>query len=157
MAIGGGGIFSGNGSVCKMIYAAFILGFVGNIHCLGMCGPIALALPVHHLPARERMLASILYSMGRVGTYMLLGFAIGIIGSGFNLTGFQEILTVVSGVVLIVMVALPFGLNTGGRLANGFHKFTAPLRSKMGSLLKTGNLKTLFLDVKYMILFQKSY
>ncbi len=128
-----------------MIYAAFILGLIGNIHCAGMCGPIAFALPVHHLPSRQRLLASVLYNAGRVVTYMALGLVFGIIGSGFNLTGLQEWLTIISGMVLILMVTLPFGLKGGGKLATWYHSITLPLKSKMGVLLKTGNVNTLFL------------
>ena len=29
--------------------SAFLVGFLGSFHCAGMCGPIALALPLDHL------------------------------------------------------------------------------------------------------------
>ena len=28
------------------IWGGFLIGFLGSFHCVGMCGPIALALPI---------------------------------------------------------------------------------------------------------------
>ncbi|KAB2844430.1 MAG: sulfite exporter TauE/SafE family protein, partial [Melioribacteraceae bacterium] len=28
------------------IWTGFVIGFLGSFHCIGMCGPIALALPI---------------------------------------------------------------------------------------------------------------
>ncbi|MBE9517857.1 MAG: sulfite exporter TauE/SafE family protein, partial [Bacteroidetes bacterium] len=30
-----------------MLISAFVLGIMGSFHCAGMCGPIAIALPLH--------------------------------------------------------------------------------------------------------------
>lgn len=128
-----------------MIYAAFILGLVGNIHCFGMCGPIALALPIHHLSPRRRFLATLVYSLGRVLTYVVLGVLIGLIGTGFSLSGWQTSLTIFSGVVLILMVLIPRGFSVGGKITTSFQKLISPLRNQMVVLLKSGNSNALFI------------
>ncbi len=63
--------------------AAIAMGFLGSPHCLGMCGGIAgaldpaLAAPRHALGAAGR---HALLSLGRIGTYTLLGAAAGALG-----------------------------------------------------------------------------
>ncbi|MCY7311882.1 MAG: sulfite exporter TauE/SafE family protein, partial [Chitinophagaceae bacterium] len=34
--------------------AGFTLGAAGSLHCVGMCGPLSLALPVHHLSKTKK-------------------------------------------------------------------------------------------------------
>ncbi|MEI6021496.1 MAG: sulfite exporter TauE/SafE family protein, partial [Bacteroidota bacterium] len=38
----------------SFIWAAIGLGFVSSFHCIGMCGPIALALPIGKANPLER-------------------------------------------------------------------------------------------------------
>jgi sulfite exporter TauE/SafE len=70
-------------SFCSM----FLLGFLGTGHCIGMCGPIVLALPAR----AGNLAAHLLYHSGRVLTYAVIGLILGGIGSGFvDLTGTTE-------------------------------------------------------------------
>ena len=62
----------------QLILAAISLGLLGSFHCIGMCGPIALALPVHHLSKFKKYLGIFLYNLGRVTTYTLLGLIFGL-------------------------------------------------------------------------------
>ena len=55
------------------IIAALILGFLGSFHCVGMCGPIALILPVRHLQGIQRFVGILTYNLGRIFTYGILG------------------------------------------------------------------------------------
>ena len=56
----------------------FLLGLTGSGHCLGMCGPLVIALPGSY--ARRR--AHIIYHAGRLTTYTALGAFLGAIGQG---------------------------------------------------------------------------
>ncbi|WP_333864381.1 sulfite exporter TauE/SafE family protein [Chitinophaga sp.] len=80
------------------------LGFLGSFHCIGMCGPIALTLPVQHLSGWRKMGGILLYNAGRVTTYMLLGMAFGWLGQQFYLGGWQQGLSVGLGVLLLAAV-----------------------------------------------------
>ena len=51
----------------------FISGMLGSAHCLGMCGPIALALGVPAAGVRKNVLRQIAFSCGRIFTYAALG------------------------------------------------------------------------------------
>jgi sulfite exporter TauE/SafE len=61
------------------LLSMFLLGLLGSGHCLGMCGPLVVAIP-----AQAGGLAShLLYHSGRVLTYVALGALLGELGSGF--------------------------------------------------------------------------
>ncbi|MCS6989097.1 MAG: sulfite exporter TauE/SafE family protein [Chloroherpetonaceae bacterium] len=70
----------------------FGLGLVSSLHCLGMCGPIALAhssrLASLEPPASPRVatFAHLLYNLGRVTTYGFIGGVCGVIGKSLDLS-----------------------------------------------------------------------
>src|SRR5512147_334674 len=89
------------------IWTGFVVGILGSIHCIGMCGPIALALP-SGFPSRTQLLISrLLYNAGRVLTYAALGALSGLLGKTIAMAGFQRSLSIVGGVVILLMVLLP--------------------------------------------------
>lgn len=63
-----------------------MLGLFGTGHCLGMCGPLTVSLPGRY----DRRRAHLIYHLGRLATYALVGALLGGIGHGvtawFNLT-----------------------------------------------------------------------
>lgn len=91
-----------------MIWSAFILGIAGSLHCVGMCGPIAVTITnVKGSTASEKLVKSVLYNTGRVLVYALLGFLFGIFGKGFYLAGHQQTISIVFGVLIILGVVFP--------------------------------------------------
>lgn len=91
-----------------MFYAAFLMGLMGSLHCLGMCGPIAFALPVRTNVLYVKILKYGLYNIGRVATYTILGALIGIVGKGFAFAGMQQTLSIAAGVVIIFSAVLTY-------------------------------------------------
>ena len=63
-----------------MLYTAFILGLLGSFHCVGMCGPIAFALPISKRNNTQLIKSRVLYNLGRIATYTLLGAIVGVLG-----------------------------------------------------------------------------
>ncbi len=90
-----------------IIISALTLGFLGSFHCAGMCGPIALALPLKNSNWLSSVLSTLFYNFGRTITYALLGLLFGLIGKGFQMAGFQQIVSVVTGVIMILTVLFP--------------------------------------------------
>ncbi|GGF72307.1 sulfite exporter TauE/SafE family protein [Wenyingzhuangia marina] len=86
-----------------MIFSAFIFGLLSSFHCVGMCGPIAFALPVHKGSAIEKWSKILGYHFGRLITYASIGAVFGVFGKAFELAGLQQILSIVAGVVLITI------------------------------------------------------
>ena len=75
----------------------FSIGLLGSLHCIGMCGPLALALPVHRLSGWTRVGGILAYNLGRTLTYACLGALFGIIGQQFMLWGWQQALSITAG------------------------------------------------------------
>jgi len=90
-----------------MVFAGFILGLLGSLHCIGMCGPIAMLLPVSKTNTTKKNVQIILYHLGRIVTYSLLGTVFGLVGKGLLLTGLQQQLSIIIGVIMILLVVFP--------------------------------------------------
>lgn len=85
----------------QAITAWLLLGLVSSFHCVGMCGPLAMSLPVQHYSYSKKLAAILLYNAGRIATYILLGFIFGYAGRYIYLAGLQQSISVVSGVVVL--------------------------------------------------------
>src|SRR5262245_15083137 len=88
------------------IIAGFSLGAVSSLHCVGMCGPLALALPVHHLSKAKQLLSLLLYQSGRIITYSLFGLIFGLAGRRIYLAGFQQWFSISMGAIVLLLVIL---------------------------------------------------
>jgi len=92
-------------------WTAISIGLFGSIHCVGMCGPIAFALPLDRSTPFSIFKGNGIYNMGRFFTYFLLGITFGLFGKGLALAGFQQTLSIIVGGIMIVSVLWPiFGL-----------------------------------------------
>src|SRR4051794_22908245 len=94
-----------------MLYSALFVGLVGSVHCLSMCGPIALALPVHQGSSWRRIQGRLLYNGGRILTYSLLGLLMGSLGWGIAFSTSQQSLSVAAGVLLLAIWLLPSNIS----------------------------------------------
>lgn len=83
------------------ILAAILLGLSSNLHCLGMCGPLVMAVPMNRNSTASIIWNLIQYHSGRILSYMLLGVLFGTIGSGFQLFGLLQLLSIIFGVAML--------------------------------------------------------
>lgn len=90
-----------------LILLALGLGFATSLHCVGMCGPIALSIGLSAKNKLKFTLKNLTYQFGRVTTYTILGLILGLIGEGFSFVGFQNYLSIAIGVLMIIMVLIP--------------------------------------------------
>jgi len=91
-----------------MIYlSALTLGLLGSFHCVGMCGPIALAIPLKTDSWLLRILGGIIYNLGRAITYAIMGAIFGLLGQGLVMSGFQQWVSIIMGAIMIVSVLAP--------------------------------------------------
>lgn len=92
--------------IAQIIIAGLALGAVGSFHCVGMCGPLALALPVYHLSRVQKVIAQLLYNTGRIFTYTLLGLFFGMAGKAFFLAGWQQVFSIATGTIMLLLTIL---------------------------------------------------
>jgi sulfite exporter TauE/SafE len=128
-----------------MIWSAFMIGLVGSFHCIGMCGPIALALPIQSDQPFKLFASRILYNVGRALTYAVIGVIFGLIGQSLSLAGFQQSVSVIAGVLILVMVLLPSKYSQKLYLLKPAYGFTNFLKRKFGLLLKQKSVASTFL------------
>lgn len=84
---------------------AFFIGLFGSVHCIGMCGPLAFAVPVSAENWWILVPDKVIYNLGRVISYVILGLLIGILGRQLWLSGLQRGVSFISG-LLIIMAGL---------------------------------------------------
>ncbi len=126
-----------------LLVTAFIMGGVGSLHCIGMCGPLALSLPVIGDSYLAKFKSSLLYNLGRMITYATLGAIFGLVGLSFSLVGFQQGLSLTLGVVIIAAVLLP----KQTWISNSDHfvqKTFAKLREALAGLFRRRNYQSVF-------------
>jgi sulfite exporter TauE/SafE len=87
-----------------MIWSGFLIGLMGSLHCVGMCGPLAFAVPTVR---GHRLASALIYNGGRIITYAILGVIVGLLGLGIHLAGFQSYLSILTGVFIILLVVFP--------------------------------------------------
>ena len=88
----------------ELIIGAVSLGLISSFHCVGMCGPIAFALPVQHLSPLLRMASTLSYHLGRIFTYSVLGAIFGLLGRQVYLAGFQRWFSIILGILVLFLL-----------------------------------------------------
>lgn len=89
------------------IWTGFLIGFLGSFHCVGMCGPIALALPIGNQSSFKLVVGRLLYNMGRSVTYAVFGAIFGLFGKGIAIAGLQKWASIILGVSIILYYVTP--------------------------------------------------
>ena len=126
------------------IIAAISLGLLGSFHCIGMCGPIALALPVHQYSAFKKYVGIFLYNLGRVITYTFLGLVFGLLGQSFFLGGLQQVLSIVIGILLLLSVILTHTKKFSSKNLTFLYSFINSVKMQLGNLFNKKGLHFLF-------------
>ncbi len=130
------------------VWGGFLFGLLGSLHCIGMCGPIALALPTSQVSNWSLVNGRVLYNFGRVFTYAMLGLLFGLLGSRLNMYGLQQIVSIALGSIIILWVIIPSKLKNKIRSISGFNSFTAGLKNVFMPLFKKRtNLSMFFIGV----------
>ena len=127
----------------EILITAFLLGLMGSFHCIGMCGPIALSLPLRGVNVTQKITGGLLYNLGRATTYAVMGGLFGLIGKSFSMIGFQQWTSVIIGSFMIASVLFPLLFKTPKLINTDF--FAIPLRRAIQQLFKERSSKGLFL------------
>lgn len=79
------------------------MGLLGSMHCVGMCGPLALSLSAPSRGVARGWLKPIWYNAGRIATYTFLGLIVALLGEPLRMAGWQRALSIVGGLVMLMM------------------------------------------------------
>jgi len=78
----------------------------------------------------------ILYNFGRILTYAFLGFLFGILGLGATIAGYQNVLSIVLGILIILFALFP-RIKLPGKARSLYTDFTNKLTGHISSLYKS--------------------
>lgn len=126
-----------------MFLSALIFGLLGSFHCVGMCGPIAFMLPIDRKNQTKGVLQIISYHLGRLFTYSLIGLLFGLLGKGFYFFGFQQQLSIIVGVSMILVILFP-KLFSKVSFTKGINKIIFKVKNALGKELKKKGNDTFF-------------
>ena len=122
-------------------WTAFLIGLLGSLHCVGMCGPIAFALPMKRDKLSTVVTGSILYNSGRLFTYFIIGCLFGLMGKGFALAGFQQKLSIFVGVAMILSILIPTIYTNKMHSFPTFNLWLGKVKASLGKRLgRTSNI-----------------
>lgn len=127
-----------------MLYSAFILGIISSLHCIGMCGPIAMMLPVAQHNPEKKALQILTYQMGRISAYTTVGLLFGFIGRGFYLAGLQQPLSVFAGIIMIAVVLIPEKRLAKYNFSRPIFKMISAVKTALGSQFKKKSFSSIF-------------
>lgn len=120
-----------------MLYTALALGFLGSLHCAGMCGPIAMALPRQSASRFYIAFNSLFYNLGRTFTYALIGLFFGLIGESLRLAGWQSGLSVAMGILFVVFAFFAFDFEKRLLGFSFLNRFYGWIQVRLGAFLRT--------------------
>lgn len=119
-----------------MLYTAIIFGLISSLHCIGMCGPIAMMLPVDHKNPSKKALQILIYHLGRLTSYGILGLAFGLLGRGFYMAGIQQQLSIAVGVGMIVIAIVPEKVLAQYNFSKPVYRLISKIKSSLGTQFK---------------------
>jgi sulfite exporter TauE/SafE len=128
-----------------MLYTAFLFGLISSFHCIGMCGPIAMMLPVEKNNPAKKATQIITYHLGRLTAYGSIGLLFGLLGKGFFLAGIQQQMSVIIGVAMIVVILIPEKVFAQYNFSKPVFKWISKMKQTLGGHFKKKSYKSLFI------------
>lgn len=121
--------------------AGFVLGVLGSMHCVGMCGPLVMAIPfTSQKTIAKKTQAYFTYGASKTGAYMLIGLVVGMIGSGARELHWQSYLSLFAGGLLLIGVLLPMLTQNKTLRFPAFEKMKGWINSTIAQQFNSGNM-----------------
>jgi uncharacterized protein len=128
-----------------IIILAITIGLTSSLHCVGMCGPIALSLGLNAQSKIKFSIKNLTYQLGRITTYSILGAVLGIIGESFSFAGLQSYLSIAIGVLMIIMVMIPQFYENGATSLKPVNKIMLKVKMLLGKYLVKKDTQSLYI------------
>lgn len=126
-------------------FLAISMGLISSLHCVGMCGPIALALPVHKGTRTRQVAGMLAYNAGRTLTYATFGMTVGMLGTSLAWLGVLRYASIGVGILMLGYVFWPAGLERQLRMPLFWQKMVGKLRQKMSFYIRKADLPSIAL------------
>lgn len=127
-----------------MLFSALLFGLISSLHCVGMCGPIAMMLPVNRSNEAKKVLQILLYHLGRITAYGSLGLIFGLLGKSFYLAGIQQQLSIFVGIFMILIVLIPEKIFMKYNFSKPVFRIISKVKSALGNQFKKKSNSALF-------------
>ena len=102
-----------------LLGTVFVASLLGSLHCIGMCGPIAL-IASSNPSSNSKIGPTIAYSLGRLLAYATVGALFGALGhalnAGTSLASWQQTATYVAGILMIVVGGISLARCYGAKI-----------------------------------------
>ncbi|HEU4791004.1 MAG TPA: sulfite exporter TauE/SafE family protein [Flavobacterium sp.] len=128
-----------------MLYTAFLFGLISSFHCIGMCGPIAMMLPVERNNPAKKVIQIITYHLGRLTAYGCIGLLFGLLGKGLFLAGIQQQLSIFIGIAMILVILIPEKIFVRYNFSKPVYGWISKIKQNLGSHFKNKSFKSLFI------------
>ena len=132
-----------------MLLSALILGLMGSLHCVGMCGPIAFMLPVDRTNNYKKFGQIFIYHFGRLLAYGIIGLVFGLLGKWLSIFGIQQKLSIAIGIIMILIVLIPYQTFNKYNLSKPIYKVISKVKNQLGKELKKKSPDT-FLTIGFL-------
>ena len=132
-----------------MILSAILLGLMGSLHCVGMCGPIAFMLPVDRTNNLKKFFQIFIYHFGRLLAYGIIGLVFGVLGKGLYVFGMQQKLSIGIGILMILVVLIPYKTFNRYNFSIPVYKIISKIKTRLGQELKKKTPDT-FLTIGFL-------
>ncbi len=89
-----------------LFVSMLMLGLVTSIHCVSMCGPMVVTYAVKGEeggPWHRKLIPNLAYQGAKITSYVIVGLALGAIGSAFNIDGVRPYIMGIAGGFMIIM------------------------------------------------------
>jgi len=127
-----------------ILFSALVIGLMGSFHCAGMCGPIAIALPLHGNTIPQKIFGGTLYNLGRTLTYGIMGAIFGLLGQGLHMIGFQQKVSVIMGAIMIISVLFPKLFKNQYSMEKSWLKVVGKLKKTIAQMFSIRSFQSLF-------------
>ena len=127
-----------------MLYTALLFGLIASLHCVGMCGPIAMMLPLDRNNEAKKGTQIITYHIGKLSAYGLLGLIFGLLGRSFYLAGIQQQLSIFVGILMIMVAVVPEKEFAKYNFSKPIYRIITKVKSSLGQQFKSKSYQSLF-------------
>ncbi|MFM1929220.1 MAG: hypothetical protein RL387_548 [Bacteroidota bacterium] len=123
----------------QVLGIGFLMGLIGSVHCIGMCGPLTMALPYSQQQSIFKYLAMALYHLGKIASYAMLGLVVGLFGKQIFVIDTQQSLSIIIGILMVVYVVWVYLVKVNARF-NPLQFLQVPVLKALSSLFKNKHI-----------------